>query len=48
MRVLIVGSKGQLGYELLRTVPEQTAVLGLDLPELDVTDAQALSGQKGS
>ena len=43
MRVLIVGSKGQLGYELLRTVPEQTAVLGLDLPELDVTDAQALS-----
>ena len=43
MRVLIVGSKGQLGYELLRSVPAQTAVLGLDLPELDVTDESALS-----
>ena len=42
MRVLIVGSKGQLGYELLRTVPAQVVVHDLDLPELDVTDAAAL------
>jgi dTDP-4-dehydrorhamnose reductase len=45
MRVLITGGKGQLGRELQRTLRLQSdrpEFLALDLPELDVTDADAV------
>jgi dTDP-4-dehydrorhamnose reductase len=45
MRVLITGSKGQLGRELqraLRSQSDRPEFLALDLPELDVTDADAV------
>jgi dTDP-4-dehydrorhamnose reductase len=45
MRVLITGSKGQLGYELQRSAPEKAVVLGLDLPDLDVSNEPALQVQ---
>ncbi len=40
MRVIVTGHKGQLGQALLRTL-KQDEVLGLDLPEHDITDAAA-------
>jgi dTDP-4-dehydrorhamnose reductase len=45
MRVLITGGQGQLGRELQRALSCQSdppQVLALDLPELDVTDAEAV------
>jgi len=45
MRVLITGGRGQLGRELQRALRSQgdpPHVLALDLPELDVTDADAV------
>ncbi len=41
MRILITGARGQLGRDLQRALPEDT-VFASDLPELDVTDADAL------
>lgn len=38
MRILITGSKGQLGYELLRSQPENYEVCPVDIDELDITD----------
>jgi dTDP-4-dehydrorhamnose reductase len=40
MRVLVIGSKGQLGTDLLEVLDEHhgLAVLGVDLPEIDITD----------
>jgi dTDP-4-dehydrorhamnose reductase len=38
MRILITGSKGQLGYELLRCQPENYEVCPVDIDELDITD----------
>jgi len=43
--VLITGGQGQLGRELQRALPlhpDRPAFLALDLPELDVTDAEAV------
>ena len=42
MRIVVTGHKGQLGQALLRAL-QQDQVLGLDLPEHDITDAQAVS-----
>jgi len=45
MRVLITGGRGQLGRELQRALRSQSDpphVVALDLPELDVTDAEAV------
>jgi dTDP-4-dehydrorhamnose reductase len=42
MRILITGHKGQLGRELWRALAGET-LLGADLPELDITDASAIS-----
>lgn len=39
MKVLILGDKGQLGYELKRTRPPGAEVTGCDLPEVNVVDA---------
>jgi len=40
MRIFVAGNRGQLGRELLRAFPSD-AVDGGDLPEFDVTDAEA-------
>ncbi len=37
MRILVTGARGQLGVELLRSLAPLGEVLGLDLPELDIT-----------
>jgi dTDP-4-dehydrorhamnose reductase len=44
VRVLVIGSNGQLGSDLLEVLHERhgLAVLGLDLPEIDITDPQSV------
>ncbi|HET7553125.1 MAG TPA: dTDP-4-dehydrorhamnose reductase [Gemmatimonadaceae bacterium] len=42
MRVLVTGSRGQLGVELQCSVPDGVEVLALDLDTLDITDPAAL------
>ncbi len=39
MRVLITGSKGQLGTELIRTRPPECEVTGVDLEDVDISRA---------
>lgn len=41
MKVIVTGHKGQLGQALLAEL-QQDELLGLDLPEFDITDAQAI------
>ena len=41
MRVLVTGAKGQLGVELLDVLRREHDVVGLDLPELDITKPEA-------
>ena len=41
MRIVVTGHKGQLGQVLLQVL-EQDQVLGLDLPEYDITDSQVI------
>jgi dTDP-4-dehydrorhamnose reductase len=41
MRIVVTGAKGQLGVELLGVLTPAHAVVGLDLPELDITRPQA-------
>lgn len=43
MRVLIFGAKGQLGRELLQRFALDGDVLGVDLPEVDITDPRAVA-----
>ena len=40
MRVLVVGSAGQLGQALAATVPGDVECVGADLPDLDITNAE--------
>ena len=42
MKTLVLGSNGQLGQALADTRPDGTNIVGLDLPELDITSAEAL------
>jgi len=42
MKTLILGCNGQLGHSLTGTAPESVEITGLDLPELDITDASAV------
>ncbi len=42
MNVLVVGANGQLGRELCRVFSENANVAGIDLPELDVADAESV------
>lgn len=39
MRVLIVGARGQVGYELMQRVPEGFDAVGMGSLELDITEA---------
>jgi dTDP-4-dehydrorhamnose reductase len=42
MKVLVIGCNGQLGHSLADTAPVNKEVIGLDLPELDITDASTV------
>mgnify|MGYP003343838109 CR=1 FL=1 len=42
MKVLVIGSRGQVGRELMDSVPSGVDCIGLDLPELDVADRSAV------
>ena len=42
MKTLVLGSNGQLGQALAHTTPDGANIIGLDLPELDITSAEAL------
>jgi dTDP-4-dehydrorhamnose reductase len=42
MKTLVLGCKGQLGTALADSVPDTIDLLGMDLPELDITDAGAV------
>lgn len=42
MKALILGCNGQLGRALADTVPDTVDYVGVDLPELDITDASAV------
>jgi dTDP-4-dehydrorhamnose reductase len=39
MKVVIIGANGQLGGELLKTCPSDCKALGMDLPDVDITDS---------
>jgi len=44
MKILVTGSEGQLGWELLRQGPELGfEILPADLPEVDITDSDQIS-----
>lgn len=42
MTTLVLGCNGQLGVALAATRPKEQVIVGLDLPDLDITDAEAL------
>lgn len=43
MKILITGAKGQLGIELLRSLPQGWHATGIDRAELDITDAAGVA-----
>lgn len=43
MKVLITGAKGQLGYELQKTVPQGIELVCVDVDQLDITSAAAVN-----
>ncbi|WP_372683211.1 dTDP-4-dehydrorhamnose reductase [Desulfosarcina sp.] len=47
MKALIIGGKGQLGTTLTQTAPEAIEYRSLDLPEIDITDADAIGAVVG-
>jgi len=42
MKTLVLGCNGQLGQALADNVPDNVEFIGIDLPELDITSANAL------
>jgi dTDP-4-dehydrorhamnose reductase len=42
MKVLVLGSKGQLGVSLAETAADDIQFIGLDLPDVDITDVSGL------
>ncbi len=42
MKILIVGSKGQLGWELEQTTPDGVEVVGVDFPGIDITQPDSI------
>jgi dTDP-4-dehydrorhamnose reductase len=47
MKILIAGSKGQLGYDSLEVLGGKHALLGLDLPDLDIASAASVETVAG-
>lgn len=47
MKAIIIGATGQLGTTLTQTAPGTIECLSLDLPEIDITDADALDNVVG-
>jgi len=47
MKALIIGGRGQLGTTLTQTAPGAIEYLSLDLPEIDITDANAVDAVVG-
>ena len=43
MKVMIVGAKGQLGWELQRTAPAGVDISALDMPEIDITKPESVT-----
>ena len=43
MHVLVTGAQGQLGMELLALLGRSHDVVGVDLPEVDVTRSEAMA-----
>lgn len=43
MKVLITGCNGQLGSELQASAPSGVEIIAVDLPQLDITDSQAVT-----
>ncbi len=44
MKILLIGSKGQVGWELRRTLAPLGSVANLDYPEINLADADSTSG----
>ena len=44
MKILLLGSHGQVGRELLRTLPRLGSLTALDLPEVDLSRPDTLPG----
>ena len=42
MKILLLGCNGQLGLSLADCTPSEHTVIGVDLPDLDITDAGAI------
>ncbi len=42
MKALVLGANGQLGQALAASMPKAVEFVGLDLPDLDITDAEGL------
>ncbi len=42
MRILLVGTRGQVGFELVRTLAPLGEVHGFDFPQLDLADADSI------
>ena len=43
MRVLIIGVGGQLGQDCLKVLQSRHETAGVDLPEFDITDKNAIN-----
>lgn len=41
MRSLIIGCQGQLGVALTESAPDHAEIIGVDLPQIDITDTEA-------
>jgi dTDP-4-dehydrorhamnose reductase len=39
MKILIIGSNGQLGFEMIQNCPSGWQVFGLDVPDIDITNS---------
>jgi dTDP-4-dehydrorhamnose reductase len=43
MKALVLGCDGQLGQSLARSIPSDVEFVGLDMPDIDITDADMVS-----
>ncbi len=45
MKVLLVGAEGQLGWELIRTCPNEVGLVAIDYPAIDICQKENVSAQ---